>query len=306
MTKQTRKELLARLATRQAGQVSYGQLARLGIAASTIHTWEVDGYLRRALPCVFSVGHGAPSWEASLWAAVLYAGPGAMLSHATAARWCGYVDHAPQRIEVSTPRAKRSLAGVRVYGRRERVREFAKGIPVTTTAVTMLDLAGTSSPRVLRRALGQLDFHGRLDIGTLLAECRSGRPGAAALRAAIDDYDPRRKYANGRLEEDFLELCRRHRLPLPRLNCHVHEIRVDAYWPQQGLIVELDGRANHSSPAQLERDRRNDMLLRSHGLTVIRYDWRLVHQRSTEVWLDLRTTLERLSAPTRRTVAHNG
>jgi len=270
---------------------------RLEVRRSTVQAWEAQGYLARVHPRVYAVGHSASSREADLWAAVLFAGPGAMLSHGTAAHWRGLIDYPPGRIEVSTPRQVRSLERIRVYGRRPEVeRQSHRGIPVTPIPVMMVDLAATSSARVVHRALGQLDFQKLLDIDSLLAACGSGRRGAKRLREAIDEYDPRRKYANGRLEDDFYTFCQQRRLPLPRLNRHVHDIKVDAYWPRQGLVVELDSELAHGSPAQRRRDRRNDLILRSHGLTVHRYDWDLVHEQPAAVCADVLSALERLIA----------
>lgn len=287
---------MAAIAGRQHGRIAAGQLRRLEVAPSTVQSWAADGYLTRVLPKVYAVGHTAPSREASLWAAVLYAGPGAMLGHGTQAHWRGLIDYAPRIIHVSTPRYVRSLAGIRVHARRAGlVRELHRGIPVTTIPLMMVDLAATTGPRVVHRALEQLDFQGLLDAESLLTECRSGRRGAIALREAIRSYDPRLKYANGLLEIDFYELCRRRRLPRPLLNAYVHEIKSDAYWPRQGLVVELDSELNHSSPGQRRRDRRNDLKLRAHGLTVLRYDWELVHEHPTEVCNDVLDALARLT-----------
>jgi hypothetical protein len=295
VTKQIHKERTAAIASRQGGRIAYSQLTRLGVATSTIHGWERDGYLKHSLPSVFSVGHVAPSWEADLWSAVLYAGPGAMLSHGTAARWRGLIDFAPPGIHVSTPRQTRSLQKIHVHGRRRDLeRQFHKGLPVTSIGVMMVDLAATMGPRAVHRALGQLDFQKLLDVDALLGACRRGREGAAALREAIDAYDPRRKYANGRLEEDFYAFCKQRGLPLPLLNIYLHNIKCDAYWPQQGLVAELDSELAHSSPAQRRRDRRNDMVLRGHGLTVHRYDWDLVHEHPVEVRRDVMRALARL------------
>lgn len=295
VAKQKDKERVAAVAGRQQGRVAYAQLEWLGLAPSTVHGWEAQGYLTRVLPRVYAVGHTAPSREADLWAAVLYAGPGAMLSHGTAARWLGLIDHAPGVIEVSTSRKVRSLPGIRVYGRRGGlVRATHRGMPVTSIPEMMVDLAATQGQRVLNRALGQLDFRKLLDVDSLLAACGSGRRGAARLRDGIQAYDPRRKYANGRLEEDFLDLCSRRGLPLPVLNTYVHDIKADAYWPGPGLVVELDGDDNHSSSAQRRRDRRNDLALRSHGLSVLRYDWELVHEHPGEVCADVLLNLDRM------------
>jgi predicted transcriptional regulator of viral defense system len=74
--------------------------------------WVSEGYPDPVLPDVFAVGHRAPSVEADLMAALLYAGPGAMLSHATAAWWLGLIEHRPTVIKVSTPRRCKSVPGI--------------------------------------------------------------------------------------------------------------------------------------------------------------------------------------------------
>src|SRR6202044_954224 len=87
---------VARIADRQAGRGAAFQLAHLGAADSTVHGWVRCGYLIKVAPGVYAVGHVAPSREADLWAVVLYAGPGAALSHVTAAQWRGLADfHGP-------------------------------------------------------------------------------------------------------------------------------------------------------------------------------------------------------------------
>jgi predicted transcriptional regulator of viral defense system len=95
---------VGQLADRQAGRVSVAQLGALGIESWLIARWVEGGYLHQVLPRVYAVGHRAPSVNADLTAAVLYAGPGAMLSHATALWWRGLIDHQPWPIQVSTPR----------------------------------------------------------------------------------------------------------------------------------------------------------------------------------------------------------
>src|ERR1700761_8618706 len=85
------KLLLARLARTQFGLASRAQMIVAGIHPSAITRWMAVGYLHRVLPRVYAVGHTAPRVEAELSAALLYAGKGAMLSHATAAWWLGLI-----------------------------------------------------------------------------------------------------------------------------------------------------------------------------------------------------------------------
>lgn len=109
---QIRKVRVARLASRQLGRISHAQLIALGAGKAQIARWRTDGYLYRVLPGVYAVGHLADSPDARLSAALLYAGPGAMLSHATAACWWGLLDQPPVRIEVSIAGERLSLDGV--------------------------------------------------------------------------------------------------------------------------------------------------------------------------------------------------
>jgi hypothetical protein len=267
-------------------------MRHLGLRDSTIGVWIETGYLEKVLPRVYAIGHRAPNREADLWAAILYAGPGAALSHATAAHWRGLIDYPPRQIEVSTPRKIASHCGVQVYARRRTERTTHNALPITSIPRMLLDLAAIAEQRVLRRALAQLDYRRELDVEAISAICRSGRTGSRKLRLALTIHNPRLAHVNGPLEYGFMEFCERSKLPLPQVNVRVHGILVDAYWPQQKLVVELDGLANHSTPAQLRRDKANDLKLRGHGLTVIRYDWDLVHGAPRRLHDDLIAALE--------------
>ncbi len=243
------------------------------------------------LPKVYALGHVAPSREGDLWAAVLYAGPGAALSHATAAQWRGLIDYPPAVIEVSSPRKIDSLPGIRVYGRRRVERWLYRGIPVTSIEQTALDLAAVADLKLVRKALARLDYDHKLDLAALHAVCGTGRPGSRALHRALAIHQPRLAHTNGPLEYDFFEWCEAWRVPLPLVNVRVHGVLVGASWPGHGVVVELDGDGNHSSPAQRRRDKANDLGLRRYGLVVVRYDWDLVHRHPRDVYDDLMAIL---------------
>jgi very-short-patch-repair endonuclease len=285
----SRQERLRSLLDRQHGRVTRAQLDALGFTGSNIARWIEHERATRVLPKVYALGHTAPSREADLWAAVLYAGPDAMLSHMTAAHWYGWLSRPSQSIEVSTPRSKiQSLPGaIRVHNRRPVARAFHHGMPITRRSQTLLDLASLGDPNLVRRALAQLDYRRELNVAEIERACGRGRPGSRLLRRALKAHQPRLAYANGRLEEDFLLWCAARKLPLPRLNVPVHGVLVDAYWPAHALVVELDGHDNHSSRAQLRRDHANDLALRATGITVLRYDWALLHGGSEQIYREL-------------------
>lgn len=292
MQERRSKERVGRFSTGQGGRISWAQLRHLDVPHSTIDDWLRDGSLTRVLPKVYAVGHVAASYTADLWAAVLYAGPGAMLTHTTGASWRGLIDHTPRTIEVSTPRNIDSIPGIRVYARRPALeRQVYKGLPVTSIAQMMLDLSATAEFRLVRNALSRLDYLHILDVEALNDVCGRGKLGSKALQEALHTHQPRLAYVNGRLEENFLTWCERQRLPLPDVNVWVHGVLVDAYWAEANLVVELDGGPAHSSRAQIRRDRSNELKLRTHGVRVVRYDWHLVHHEPASVRKDIEAQL---------------
>jgi Protein of unknown function (DUF559) len=273
--------------------VGYAQLRAIGSGRGAIEALIARGHLIRVLPRVYALGHLAPSREADLWAAVLYAGPGAALSHATAAQWRQLIDYPPADIEISTPREINSLSGIRVYGRRSFERQLYNGIPATSVEQTAVDLAAVADFKLVRKALARLDFRHELDLAALEEVCGHGKPGSKALRRALEIHQPRLARTNGPLEYEFFEWCERWQVPLPLVNERLHGVLVDAYWPDRKVVVELDGGDNHSSAAQRRRDKANDLMLRAHRVTVLRYDWDLVHGRPRAVCDDLMRVLTR-------------
>jgi hypothetical protein len=285
------------LAERQAGRVAWWQLAAVGVDAKTIGRLVAGGYLHQLLPRVYAVGHRAPSVEARLWEAVLYAGPGAMLSHATALWWRGLIDKQPRPFQVTTPRRCRSQPGIRVYGRRTCERVLHKGLPTTTIEQALLDYAATAPIERLRYALANADYHKALDIPALQLIAGKGRIGSVKLRTALARHEPKLARTRSPLERLFLPLLEKFGVPLPDdVNVMVAGVLVDAVWWQQKLVVELDGKNNHSSWGQIQRDRSNEMRLRAAGFDALRYGTLQLEEEPAGVAGDV---VRRLSWPAR-------
>jgi Protein of unknown function (DUF559) len=271
MTPLNAKRRVAQRAARQFGRVSRWQLIELGVSSATITGWLKSGYLYRVLPHVYAVGHRAKTVEADLAAAILYAGPVAMLSHATAAWWVGLDRSKPHMIHVSTPRRCRSARGIRVHDRRPLSRDWHRSLPVTEFAQILLDYATMASLSQVRVALARADFSGELNLAAI--EAVLGRPhrGSAKLREALKRHQPMLADARSRLEIDLFESCESRHLPLPELNGDVAGWTVDLLWRQERIAVELDGPGNHRTPAQVRRDRRKEFDLRAIDFFVLRY-----------------------------------
>lgn len=288
MPQQNAKVRLAGLAERQHGRVTWPQICELGVADRTIGDWRTQGYIHQVLPGVYAVGHRAPSLEADLAAALLYAGPGAALSHTTAAYWLGLLEHRPRVIHISTPRRCRSQSGITVHGRRSQERIWHRGLPTTTLPELFRDLAAGTSLRNLRRALANADYRNLLDLTAVEAALRRGRPGSARLRQALTEHQPRLARTKSDLEVAFLELCEGAGIPLPEVNVRVVGWEVDALFRDQRIAVELDGPGNHRSPAQTRRDRRKEQALRNAGWLPVRYSDDQLEHHGGEVIAEIR------------------
>lgn len=282
------KVQVAKVAGRQWGRVGSAQLASIGVDGSTVARWLKQGYLHRRLPRVYAVGHAGTTIQAELAEALLYAGPGAALSHATAAWWRGLIDQRPPQIHLSTPRRCRSLPAIAVHRGRTFDRIWHNGLPLTPLPQTFLDIAATQPRHVLRHVLANADYRRILNPTALEAALKRGRPGSAKLRAALAEHQPKLAYTRSHLERAFLALCETAHIPLPQMNVRIAGWTVDAVWNDLRLVIELDGYDNHRSPAQIKRDRRKELDLRAAGCTIVRYSSDQVFEQPAAVTGDLR------------------
>jgi hypothetical protein len=280
-------EAFEALVVRQRGVVSRQQLRDLGLSDTMIARWLRTRRLHRLHRQVFAIGHTALSIEARLWAALLYAGTGAVLSHTTAAWIWSLIDTEPTCIHLSVCGRRSSLPDVRIHHSRRVEGVEHRGFRVTPVSRTLLDLASSVTLRQLRRALAEADYGGLLDLGEIGSVLGKGRRGSRSLRAALRSHLPQLAKTLSVLEERFLDLCQQAGIATPEVNGQVGRMRVDALWREHRLAVELDGAAAHASWAQIKRDRQREIALRGKGFQVVRYTWDQVSGRSDEVAADL-------------------
>jgi len=279
----------------QRGAISRAQLRAAGVVDATISRWFAEGYIHRHLPGVYTVGHDSLSVEGRLNAALLYAGDGAVLSHATAAWWWGLMDAEPRIVHVSTSARRVPQRDLRIHGRRAAETTTHRRLPVTTVAQTLLDFASQATVNQVRKALAEADYRRILDPRAIDRILRRGAPGSSVLRRALDQHQPQLAHTRSELERRFLDLCAGAELPLPAVNVKLSGLTVDAVWRAEKVIVELDGSQGHSTPAQMQRDRDRDLKLRAAGYVVLRYTWAQITQRPHEVVADLQRVLSRFA-----------
>ncbi len=281
---------VAELADRQHGVVARSQLRDIGLSRDAIHHRLTRRRLRKTHRGVYAVGHRNLTMEGRSLAAVLAAGPGAVLSHRAAAGLWGLQ---PFRDLEVTADALRKRPGIRIHRSTLRNDEvtIVRGIPVTGVSRTLPDLAAVLPPHKVRRIANEAEVQrlgDRLSLRELVARYPRRR-GIRTIKSVMELS--RAGPTRSELEDRFLSFTRSARLPPPRVNCSVLGSERDVVWHERRLIVELDGRAAHATAAAFERDRARDRVLNAAGWRTVRVTWRQLQLEPDAVARDLRRIL---------------
>jgi very-short-patch-repair endonuclease len=282
-----RDRIIAELAGRQHGVVSRAQLLDAGVSPSAIDTRLRGSRLHPLHRGVYAVGHRALVPLAEEMAAVLACGSGSAVSHRAAAAMQRMLDRRGPLVDVTVARSGRRRPGLRVHRSRSLTPGdvvMLHGIPVTTPVRTLLDLAESEPARELERAYDEAITQRLVSHSSFAAAIRQahGRHGSSALRGLLArNAEP--TLTRSEAEERCLALIREAGLPAPRMNAPVAGYCVDFFWPEDGLIVEVDGYRFHSSRTAFERDRRRDAVLQAAGFRIMRVTWRQLTTESMAV-----------------------
>jgi very-short-patch-repair endonuclease len=216
-------------------------------------------------------------------AAVLACGRDAVLSHRSAGAHWGITRYTGL-IEVTAP-TRRQRGEHRPFKARSSSlhpdeRTTHDGIPITTVARTILDLAAVQKPAKLEQSIREAEYLRIFDLEELgrLLDRHQRRKGTAALRKAIQKAADARNRTRSDLEDRFVNLLLKANLPRPELNGTVEldtmTIEADAIWRSRRLIAELDGWEAHGTRSAFEQDRERDLALAAAGWTCVRITWR--------------------------------
>jgi very-short-patch-repair endonuclease len=264
---------------RQHGVVDRRQLLEAGLSRGAIQRLVARRSLRPLFRGVYQV-RGPAGRLAREMAAVLLCGPGAVISHFSAAVLHGLLPARSADGPIDVMVAGRQPAA-RPGVRPRRVRAIAPDdvvvvdfVPATTVARTIFDLAGRLPTSELERMIARAEREDRTVRDTLraLLSAHPRRAGNPALACIIRGDDPV-PFTRSEAEFRLLALIRDAELPMPRVNVRVRGFEVDCCWPGERLIVEVDGFAYHGIPAAFEGDRRRDAILTAAGFRVIRVTW---------------------------------
>jgi predicted transcriptional regulator of viral defense system len=283
---------IAELAERQHGVVALRQLIAIGVTVKAVESRLSRGRLHRLHRGAYAVGHrvlGPDGWR---MAAVLAAGPDAVLSHHSAAELWGLRQSARRRHQVTVGRRVR-LPDIETHQANLPADEITtvRGIPGTTVPRTILDLAATRPESEVARLINEAEMKelwDELSLWDLLARYPR-RAGTKAIRRVLADRPvgvPKNVF-----EDAFLAFVGRYGLPRPEVNVWLtvgeHMYEVDCLWRRERVAVELDGRGPHGTARAFEHDRLKQRRLTVAGWQPIRVTWRQLHREQAELARDL-------------------
>jgi len=287
---------LSRLATKQHGVVARRQLLELGFGDDAIKLRLGAGRLHSLHTEVYAVGHTRLSRHADWLAAVLAYGEAALLSHRAAATVWGLCHSRFMAVDVTAPMGRQGpsrRAGIWIHRGRlhPEDRDERAGIPVTSVARTLFDLAEVVDFKRLEGAWEEADRLKYLQLGELERVCERGygRRALKPIRRLLADARVATSTRSS-LEERFQRFCRFYNLPPHHTNVEVLGSEVDVLWPAAKLIVELDSWEFHRHRAAFQRDRARDTRLLVSGYRTVR----VTHHRLDREHSTLATEIRQL------------
>jgi very-short-patch-repair endonuclease len=290
---------IARLAQGQHGVVARRQLLAMGMGSGAIAVRLERGQLHELHRGVYVVGFRRITTRGRWMAAILAAGPGAVLSHRSAARLWRLMPPRAERIDVAAPDRQVRREGIEAHRCQVRDDEWLvrDGIPATSPIRTIFDLAAMVPMRELERAFHEAEARQVTDRISLpmLMERYPGRRGAKNLRALLDARKPVGITRND-FEEAFVALVDRYGLPRPRMNADLairgRFFEIDALWERERVAVELDSRRIHGTHRKFESDRQRGRILIAEGWRTMHVTWRQLQEEPTAIAEDLEQALE--------------
>jgi hypothetical protein len=295
------------LASHQFGVISRRQLRAIGMSDKAVRNAIQSGRLHpTAYRGVYALGRRQIGDRGRLFAATLACGEGSVISHRSAAALMGLLDRMPPSIDVIAHGSRgRAIDGIRRHDV-QRPQPWEKGtfdgIPCTSPARTLVDLAGVVGMRMLRSAFERAAARKLLDIGAIELSIRDGgRRGMRILRGLLDEWRPAAPaLAAARLksplEAKVLPLLAKRGLPMPLTNAPVElvagRIEVDFLWPKQRFVLEADSRAFHATDVASERDRWRDRELMRVGYSSLRITHLQAESEAEEIAAAIVTRLQ--------------
>jgi len=284
------------------GSITSAEIQALGGSREWLSRREREGWLERCGPSTYRLPGTTSEWHATLAAACHRLG--GVVSHESAAQL-----HAMPRLRrglliVTVPvRRSNRYPGVDVRQKTDLTPEqvvWKAGLPVTTPARTIIDLAAQLGVKRLARLVDWTVAHGLTSHETLLGLFidvgRRGKPGTQKLRMVMEDRGGTPDRDPSELESRLLDLIERASLPPPTREFKAPWLaptngRVDLAYREHLLVIEADSRRWHTQADAFLTDRERDNLAQLAGWRVLRFTWWDVERRPEYVVLTIRSAL---------------
>lgn len=293
---------LDELLEKQLSVASRGQLLRLGMADNAMqYRVRRGGPWQALLPGVYLTVSGTPGHRQKEMAALLYAGPGSLITGPVA-----LLHHSIRSepnldvIDVLVPieRQRSSTGFARLHRTARMPTRISSSGPVRLALVprAVADTARQlTSLKDVRAVVADAVQLGRCTVSELADELRNGPiKGSGMFRSVLAEVaDGIRSTAEG----DLRDLIRAARLPMPLFNPSLYKgdtflAKPDAWWPDAGVAAEVDSRAFHLSPEDWDRTRRRHTLMAAAGIIPLHFSPKEIRTTPTEVTQQIRDALE--------------
>jgi very-short-patch-repair endonuclease len=258
---------IARIARRQDNVITLVQLLEAGLGQRGVRHRVRAGAMQRLHRGVFLLGAAPPTRMARARAAAMACGECAVVSHRSAAEMFGLLPETDRGVDVTVVGRNPGFhPGIRLHRPRSLAGHHVtkmRGIPVTTVARIIADLAATESADDVERAFQEALYRRIVTPGAVagVVDTEPRRKGAPVIRVLLDNPTMTRSER----ERALLKLLAQAQLPKPLTNVRLHGYLVDAYWPEQRLVLEFDGWQAHGHRGAFDRDRKRDQVMLANG-----------------------------------------
>jgi len=280
-----RNARVARLAAKQGGHVTVGQLTSLGFKPGAIDKRVKAGWLLRVYRGIYAVGHLPTNPLDRARGALLAAGARAALCGRSAAAFWGLHKRWPQSVELISPVQRRipTVRARRCATLLQRDIHISEGLRVTSPARTLLEIAPTTPTRSLHRFHNELRMRRLIDNEQLVDVARRNpRHRGAKLLLALAGASEGEPKRSG-FEVDWVPFAERYELPSYEMNADVAGEVIDVLFTPDRLVIELDGWGTHGTRLAFEEDRDQDSgILAATGIPTMRITYWGLHRRPAE------------------------
>ena len=295
------RDALDGLLVKQLDVIARHQALAVGASENALrHRLRPGGSWRHLLPGVYLAATGAPTTLQEEMAALLYAGPGSVITGPAALRRHHIRTELTDLVDVLVPatRQRRDAAFVRLRRTTRmpgRTWEVGPVRYVPPSRAVADAVRGLPSLRDVRAVVADAVQRGSCAVKDLLAELAEGpKAGSTLFREALADVaDGIRSAAEG----DLRSLLVTSRLPMPLFNASLYDgdgtfiARPDAWWPEHGIAVEVDSREWHMSPDDHAKTLARGRRMAKYQIIVLRFTPRQIRTEPAQVIKDIRDAL---------------